>query len=153
MHRATKKSGLTKSADGSIARRTRSCCARPGGGRHVCLDKKCLLMEVRYPFVTNVSKFCELRIQHPAYRSFPEALMAALRASEASSYTCWRVKRACQAWPQQASERPPHGSQEVLTCLRVPQVCNCCPSGGPATRRLCDEPPYPPPSSSSLLYA
>jgi hypothetical protein len=47
MHRATKKSGLTKSADGSIARRTRSCCARPGEGRHVGLDKKCLLMEVR----------------------------------------------------------------------------------------------------------
>jgi hypothetical protein len=35
MHRATKKSGLTKSADGSIARRTQSSSARPRGGRHV----------------------------------------------------------------------------------------------------------------------
>src|SRR5215210_708684 len=41
------KSGLTKSADGSIARRTWSRCARPQGGRHVGLDKMCLLMEVR----------------------------------------------------------------------------------------------------------
>ena len=47
------KSGLTKSADGSIAQRTRSSNARPRGGRHVGLDKMCLLMEVRIaPFQT-----------------------------------------------------------------------------------------------------
>src|SRR5215210_1457227 len=47
MHRVTEESWLTKSADGSIARRTRNRSARARGGRHVGLDRMCLLMEVR----------------------------------------------------------------------------------------------------------
>lgn len=91
--------------------------------------------------------FCELRIQNPAYRSLPEALRAAIRALEASSDTAARPSVA-----KQASERPPRGSQEALARLPVLPACDCCPPGALAARRLCDEPPHPLPSCSSLLY-
>jgi hypothetical protein len=48
MHRATKESGLTTSADGSIARRTWSCCARPRGKRHVGLTNSAFSWKFDY---------------------------------------------------------------------------------------------------------
>ena len=47
MHRVTKESGLPDSANGSMAKDTEPLGSTTKGGRHVGLDKKCLLMEVR----------------------------------------------------------------------------------------------------------
>src|SRR5215217_4181346 len=47
MHRVTKESGLTDSANGSMAKDTEPLGSTTKGGRHVGLDKMCLLMEVR----------------------------------------------------------------------------------------------------------
>src|SRR5215208_5683783 len=47
MHRGTKESGLTDSANGSMAKDTEPLGSTTKGGRHVGLDKMCLLMEVR----------------------------------------------------------------------------------------------------------
>src|SRR5215213_5807500 len=46
MHRVTKESGLTDSANGSMAKDTEPLGSTTKGGRHVGLDKMCLLMEV-----------------------------------------------------------------------------------------------------------
>ena len=48
MHRVTKESGLPDSANGSMAKDTEPLGSTTKGGRHVGLDKMCLLMEVRY---------------------------------------------------------------------------------------------------------
>src|SRR5215208_240579 len=47
MHRVTKESGLTDSANGSMAKDTEPLGSTTKGGRHVGLDKMCLLMEVQ----------------------------------------------------------------------------------------------------------
>jgi hypothetical protein len=47
MHRVTKESGLPDSANGSMAKDTEPLGSTTKGGRHVGLDKMCLLMEVR----------------------------------------------------------------------------------------------------------
>src|SRR5215208_3992175 len=59
MHRVTKESGLTDSANGSMAKDTEPLGSTTKGGRHVGLDKMCLLMEVHLIRVSR--KFARFR--------------------------------------------------------------------------------------------
>src|SRR5215212_8714712 len=69
MHRVTKESGLPDSANGSMAKDTEPLGSTTKGGRHVGLDKMCLLMEVRMYGVRYLLALLLLRITLSSYAS------------------------------------------------------------------------------------
>jgi hypothetical protein len=75
MHRATK-SELTESADGSMARRAKAV-ALYHYGRHVDLDRMCLLMEVRCtrPRISSLNRGIDLAYDSVLYSASRTALV------------------------------------------------------------------------------
>jgi hypothetical protein len=72
MHRVTKESGLPDSANGSMAKDTEPLGSTTKGGRHVGLDKMCLLMEVH---LKGCAKSDELVILWPSSAALSSRLM------------------------------------------------------------------------------